>query len=149
MKFSQIFVIAMAVLLLLSGCSEVPRSVSQPSEGKIETDTGLFFDAQTLSLTFGEDTFIVYGEEKVAVGGTVHDISFFADGDTIYFDPISKRITSVKYDNSVVLGEYHTPLYQCKLPVDMSQVYINDLLAATMEKLHDYKVVCLGDDLTE
>ncbi len=149
MKRFGSFILMIALLLIISGCSNQPDYSIQTYEGRVETKNGIFIDSSAMTLTFGEDTSIVYDGGTIAVGGTTHSLLVFSEGDNIYYDQKSGRLTSVRYDENILLGRFHTPLHQCQFHMNQALLFVNEISAPVLQMMQDDKVVFLGDSITE
>lgn len=149
MKKICCLLLSLVLLIPLFGCTKDQPIVHELYNGTIETTTGAFIDSTKMTLTFGNDAYISYEEGKIDIGNTTHDLSTLIDGDDLYFDPRTERISTYSNHGSIYLGTFHLPLYLCELEMPQDLLFIDQVSALALKTTQGKKVVCLGDSMTE
>lgn len=149
MKRISCLLLTIILSLIFSGCVQQQPLPFQVFSGAIDTNTDIHINSNTMKLTFGSDTYIEYDEGRIDLSNTTHDLSEFGDGDKIYFDPKTERLSNYAYHRSIQIGIFHLPLYMCELETEQELLFVNQISAPLMRSMHGKKVVCLGDSMTE
>lgn len=145
----SILSILVILLCTFSACEQESITVPETISGRIETNDDIYIDTKAQTMTFGADTFVVYGEERIDIGNTTHDISNFGSGRSLYFHPHSKSLSTIDAVGNIYLGTLRTPISLSELNIPREKLFVDGLPVTWTEHFLDKKVVCLGDNMTE
>ncbi|MBQ5711670.1 MAG: hypothetical protein IIV61_03560, partial [Oscillospiraceae bacterium] len=113
MRNHKIIAIILVCLLMcsLTACGPEPiKIVPKDTTGTIEAAEGIFIDSESMTLTFGQGSYVICGEDRYDLSGTVHDISPFLDKGDVYLHPSSMSLSLVDAYGNVHLGTLSDPV---------------------------------------
>lgn len=151
MYHHRIIAIVLVCLLLcsLTACGPEPiKVVPKDDRGSIETVEGVFIDSAALTLTFGKDSFVICGEERYDMSGTVHDISHLLDAGDVYLHPTSMTLSLVDAYGNIHLGALADPVSLSRLNITSGQLYVDQMPIVTDLPLLEEPLICIGDSMT-
>lgn len=118
--------------------------------GWIDTNTGVYIDTSAKTLTFGANSFITYGNQKINVGNTTHDISTMINGNFVYYDLNTKTLTKQNGSGYVIyLGALWKPNHLADFHMDKRKLFIDGMPVSYIGRYHNKTINCLGDSMTE
>lgn len=144
-----IIFITLLLFLLQAGCANTTQHPYRIYDGVLETQQGLYFDSDTMELTFGDDAVVLYEGKQVDLGGQTFSVSNFRDGDSIYYDPDLTRLSPVGYDGSIRIGTFRQPMFTCELGIEQALIYVDQVQGTLWQEMYEKSYVFLGDKMTE
>ncbi|MBQ2384142.1 MAG: SGNH/GDSL hydrolase family protein [Oscillospiraceae bacterium] len=151
MRNHKIIAIILVCLLMcsLTACGPEPiKIVPKDTTGTIETAEGIFIDSESMTLTFGQGSYVICGEDRYDVSGTVHDIAPFLDKGDVYLHPTSMTFSLVDAYGNVHLGTLSDPVSLSRLNITSGQMYVDDRSINTELPYLEQPLICIGDSMT-
>ena len=151
MRNHKIIAIILVCLLMcsLTACGPEPiKIVPKDTTGTIEAAEGIFIDSESMTLTFGQGSYVICGADRYDVSGTVHDIAPFLDKGDVYLHPTSMTFSLVDAYGNVHLGTLSDPVSLSRLNITSGQLYVDQLPINTELPLLEKPLICIGDSMT-
>ena len=128
--------------------SDVGAEGKKKRMGRITTYSGVAIDTTAKTMTFGERSYILCGDEKHNLSNTTHDISAFMGGQWFYYDPVNKTFSGSCADWFICLGSMWKPTCFADLPMRPDKLTVDGLPVSYTSRFYGKSVNILGDSMT-
>jgi lysophospholipase L1-like esterase len=118
--------------------------------GFLNTNTQIDIDTNARTLSFGAQSFVSWGAERVDVSNKTFKLADdLIYGGYLFFDPVKVRFVKTYEDGFVFVGALWFPYWRHELNADRARVFINGLPSPFRQKYLGKTVNCLGDSMTD